>query len=99
MTGDVGTLVFAFQNDHSHQLVGCCWKRPHLQQARDHDLKGHKVPPIKGKKTMPASWTPSRLPLERAREVGFGGSERFSTQTLMDILEVAQRDRTAARTV
>jgi hypothetical protein len=37
-----------------------------------------------------------RLRLERARgTTGFDGLERISTQTLMDILEVPQRERTA----
>jgi hypothetical protein len=37
-----------------------------------------------------------RLPLERVRgTTGFDGLERISTQTLMDILEVPQRKRTA----
>jgi hypothetical protein len=39
---------------------------------------------------------PWRLRLERLRgQVGFDGLERISTQTLMDILEVPQRQRTA----
>ncbi|QIG96814.1 hypothetical protein [Bradyrhizobium sp. 6(2017)] len=39
------------------------------------------------------SW---RLRLERVRgKTGFDGLERISTQTLMDILEVSQRQRTA----
>jgi hypothetical protein len=39
---------------------------------------------------------PWRLRLERARgTTGFDGLERISTQTLMDILEVPQRKRTA----
>jgi hypothetical protein len=37
-----------------------------------------------------------RLRLERARgKVGFDGLERISTQTLLDFLEVPQRERTA----
>jgi hypothetical protein len=39
---------------------------------------------------------PWRLRLERLRgTIGFDGLERISTQTLMDILEVPQRKRTA----
>jgi hypothetical protein len=39
---------------------------------------------------------PWRLRLERVRgTTGFDGLERISTQTLMDILEVPQRSRTA----
>ena len=39
---------------------------------------------------------PWRLRLERVRgTMGFDGLERISTQTLMDILEVPQRKRTA----
>jgi hypothetical protein len=39
---------------------------------------------------------PWRLRLERVRgTTGFDGLERISTQTLMDILEVPQRQRTA----
>jgi hypothetical protein len=39
---------------------------------------------------------PWRLRLERVRgTMGFDGLERISTQTLMDILEVPQRQRTA----
>jgi hypothetical protein len=39
---------------------------------------------------------PWRLRLERIRgKTGFDGLERISTQTLMDILEVPQRQRTA----
>lgn len=39
---------------------------------------------------------PWRLRLERVRgKAGFDGLERISTQTLMDILEVPQRERTA----
>jgi hypothetical protein len=39
---------------------------------------------------------PWRLRLERVRgTVGFDGLERISTQTLLDILEVPQRNRTA----
>ena len=39
---------------------------------------------------------PWRLRLERVRgTTGFDGLERISTQTLMDILEVPQRKRTA----
>jgi hypothetical protein len=39
---------------------------------------------------------PWRLRLERVRgTTGFDGLERISTQTLLDILEVPQRDRTA----
>jgi|SRR6185437_5245137 len=39
---------------------------------------------------------PWRLQLERVRgQIGFDGLERISTQTLMDILEVPQRQRTA----
>ena len=39
---------------------------------------------------------PWRLRLERVRgTTGFGGLERISTQTLMDLLEVPQRRRTA----
>ncbi|WP_143270893.1 hypothetical protein [Bradyrhizobium brasilense] len=39
---------------------------------------------------------PWRLRLERVRgKIGFDGLERISTQTLMDVLEVPQRDRTA----
>ena len=39
---------------------------------------------------------PWRLRLERVRgTAGFDGLERISTQTLMDILEVPQRKRTA----
>jgi hypothetical protein len=39
---------------------------------------------------------PWRLRLERVRgTMGFDGLERFSTQTLLDILEVPQRQRTA----
>ena len=39
---------------------------------------------------------PWRLRLERVRgTIGFDGLERISTQTLMDILEVPQRQRTA----
>jgi hypothetical protein len=39
---------------------------------------------------------PWRLRLERARgTIGFDGLERVSTQTLMDLLEVPQRRRTA----
>ena len=39
---------------------------------------------------------PWRLRLERVRGMtGFDGLERISTQTLMDILEVPQRQRTA----
>lgn len=38
---------------------------------------------------------PWRLRLERVRgKTGFDGMERISTQTLLDILEVAQRQRT-----
>jgi hypothetical protein len=37
-----------------------------------------------------------RLRLERVRgKAGFDGLERITTQTVMDILEVPQRDRTA----
>jgi hypothetical protein len=40
---------------------------------------------------------PWRLRLERVRgTAGFDGLERISTQTLMDLLEVPQRKRTAA---
>jgi hypothetical protein len=39
---------------------------------------------------------PWRLRLERVRgQTGFDGLERISTQTLLDILEVPQRQRTA----
>ncbi len=39
---------------------------------------------------------PWRLRLERVRgKTGFDGLERISTQRLMDILEVPQRQRTA----
>jgi hypothetical protein len=39
---------------------------------------------------------PWRLPLERVRgKIDFDGLERVSSQTLLDILEVAQRSRTA----
>jgi hypothetical protein len=39
---------------------------------------------------------PWRLRLERVRgQTGFDGLERISTQTVMDILEVPQRQRTA----
>ena len=39
---------------------------------------------------------PWRLPLERVRgTTGFDGLERISTQTLLDILEIPQRKRTA----
>jgi hypothetical protein len=39
---------------------------------------------------------PWRLRLERVRgTVGFDGLERISTQTLLDILEIPQRKRTA----
>jgi hypothetical protein len=39
---------------------------------------------------------PWRLPLERVRgTIGFDGLERISTQTLLDVLEVPQRQRTA----
>jgi hypothetical protein len=39
---------------------------------------------------------PWKLRLERARgQTGFDGLERISTQTLLDILEVPQRQRTA----
>jgi hypothetical protein len=39
---------------------------------------------------------PWRLRLERVRgTTGFGGLERISTQTLLDILEIPQRKRTA----
>jgi hypothetical protein len=39
---------------------------------------------------------PWRLRLERARgKTGFDGLERISTQVLLDILEVPQRERTA----
>ena len=39
---------------------------------------------------------PWRLRLERVRgKVGFDGLERISTQTLLDFLEVPQRERTA----
>lgn len=39
---------------------------------------------------------PWRLRLERVRgQIGFDNLERISTQTLMDILEVPQRQRTA----
>ena len=42
------------------------------------------------------SITPWRLRLERVRgAAGFDGLERISTQTLMDILEVPQRKRSA----
>ncbi len=38
---------------------------------------------------------PWRLPLERVRgKVNLDGLERINTQTLLDILEVPQRDRT-----
>jgi hypothetical protein len=38
---------------------------------------------------------PWLAPLQRVRGVEFDGLERISTQTLMDILEVPQRQRTA----
>ena len=39
---------------------------------------------------------PWRLPLERVRgKTGYDGLERVSSQTLLDILEVPQRSRTA----
>jgi hypothetical protein len=39
---------------------------------------------------------PWRLRLERVRgQTGFDGIERISTQALMDLLEVPQRQRTA----
>lgn len=39
---------------------------------------------------------PWRLRLERVRgKVGFDGLERVSTQTILDVLEVPQRQRTA----
>lgn len=40
---------------------------------------------------------PWRLPLERVRgKIDFDGLERVSSQTLLDILEVPQRDRTGS---
>jgi hypothetical protein len=45
---------------------------------------------------VPQPADPWRLPLERLRgKTGFDGLERISTQTLLDILEIPQRDRTA----
>ena len=39
---------------------------------------------------------PWRLPLERVRgKVDYDGLERVSSQTIMDLLEIAQRNRTA----
>jgi hypothetical protein len=44
---------------------------------------------------VPQPLDPWRLRLERVRgKVGFDGLERISTQTLLDFLEVSQRERT-----
>jgi hypothetical protein len=52
------------------------------------------VPVCQGELAQPLD--PWRLRLERVRgKVGFDRLERISTQTLMDILEVPQRTRTA----
>jgi hypothetical protein len=46
--------------------------------------------------TVPQATDPWRLRLERLRgKVDFDGMERISTQALLDVLEVPQRERTA----
>jgi hypothetical protein len=46
--------------------------------------------------TVPQDTDPWRLRLERLRgKVDFDGLERISTQALLDVLEVQQRERTA----
>ena len=65
------------------------------------DLEGMKVSfveKLKAAKTdaLALSAHPWRLPLERVRgKVEFDGHERVSSQTLLDLLEVPQRSRTA----
>jgi hypothetical protein len=45
---------------------------------------------------VPQPVDPWHVRLERVRgKIGFDGAERISTQTLMDILQIRQRDRTA----
>lgn len=63
-------------------------------------MKGNKVSFIEKMHAVAAEAAqpvdPWRLRLERVRgKTGFDGLERISTQTLLDILEVPQRERTA----
>jgi len=47
-------------------------------------------------KTTARTGDPWQLPLERVRgKIDFDGSERVSSQTLLDLLEIPQRSRTA----
>jgi hypothetical protein len=55
-----------------------------------------KLEEAKAKIEADATADPWRLPLERVRgKIGFDGFERVTTQTLLDLLEVPQRNRTA----